>query len=98
MQKYWVYIIGNKYMSTLYTGVTNDIVRRVWEHKNGEIKGCTQRYRCSHLLYFEDFADVNQAIAREKQIKGWRRDRKIELIMSLNPDRLDLAVDWYREN
>ncbi len=98
MQKYWVYIIGNKYMSTLYTGVTNDIVRRVWEHKNGEIKGFTQRYRCSHLLYFEDFADVNQAIAREKQIKGWRRDRKIELIMSLNPDRLDLAVDWYREN
>ena len=85
-------------MSTLYTGVTNDIVRRVWEHKNGEIKGFTQRYRCSHLLYFEDFADVNQAIAREKQIKGWRRDRKIELIMSLNPDRLDLAVDWYREN
>ncbi len=98
MQKYWVYIIGNKYMSTLYTGVTNDIVRRVWEHKNGEIKGFTQRYRCSHLLYFEDFADINQAIAREKQIKGWRRDRKIELIMSLNPDRLDLAVDWYREN
>ena len=98
MQKYWVYIVCNKYMSALYTGVTNDIVRRIWEHKAGDIKGFTQRYKCTNLLYFEEYADIHQAIAREKQIKGWRRERKIELIVSLNPTREDLATEWYSEN
>ena len=97
MNKYWVYIVSNWYMSTIYTGVTNDIVRRVWEHRSGKIKGFTYRYKCEQLLYFEEFGDINQAIAREKQIKGWRRDKKIELIISLNPMRRDLAVDWYEE-
>mgnify|MGYP003538148478 FL=1 len=97
MHKYWVYTMGNKYMSVIYTGVTNDIVRRIWEHKYGNIRGFTFKYRCSQLLYFEEFRDVNQAIAREKHIKGWRRDKKLELITSLNPERRDLANDWFEE-
>ena len=97
MLKYWIYIVSNRYMSTIYTGVTNDIVRRVWEHKYGNIKGFTHIYKCNILLYFEQFSDINQAIAREKQIKGWRRDKKIELIVALNPERQDLAADWFVE-
>ena len=97
MNKYWVYIISNKYMSTIYTGVTNDIVRRVWEHRSGNIRGFTSRYKCGWLLYYEEFSDINQAIAREKQIKGWKRDKKIELIISLNPMRKDLANEWFEE-
>ena len=60
MHKYWVYIVSNKYMSSIYIGVTNDIERRIWEHKYGNIKGFTCRYKCSHLMYYEEFADVNQ--------------------------------------
>ena len=97
MNRYWVYIISNKYMSTIYTGVTNDIVRRVWEHRSGNIRGFTSRYKCGWLLYYEEFSDINQAIAREKQIKGWKRDKKIELIISLNPMRKDLANEWFEE-
>ena len=97
MNKYWVYIVFNKYMSTIYTGVTNDIVRRVWEHRSGNIRGFTSRYKCGWLLYYEEFSDINQAIAREKQIKGWKRDKKIELIISLNPMRKDLANEWFEE-
>ena len=97
MNKYWVYIVSNKYMSTIYTGVTNDIVRRVWEHRSGNIWGFTSRYKCGWLLYYEEFSDINQAIAREKQIKGWKRDKKIELIISLNPMRKDLAKEWFEE-
>ena len=97
MNKYWVYIVSNRYMSTIYTGVTNDIVRRVWEHRSGNIRGFTSRYKCGWLLYYEEFSDINQAIAREKQIKGWKRDKKIELIISLNPMRKDLANEWFEE-
>ena len=97
MNRYWVYIVSNKYMSTIYTGVTNDIVRRVWEHRSGNIRGFTSRYKCGWLLYYEEFSDINQAIAREKQIKGWKRDKKIELIISLNPMRKDLAKEWFEE-
>lgn len=97
MNKYWVYIVSNKYMSTIYTGVTNDIVRRVWEHRSVNIRGFTSRYNCVWLLYYEEFGDINQAIAREKQIKGWKRDKKIELIISLNPMRRDLANEWFEE-
>jgi putative endonuclease len=98
MRKYWIYIVGNKYLSSLYTGVTNNLVRRVWEHKCGNVEGFTHKYRCSNLLYFEEYGDINNAIAREKQIKGWRRDKKIELIISMNPDRVDLAADWFVES
>ncbi len=80
----------NKYDRVLYTGVTNNLSRRVYEHKN-KLNDCfTARYNVTKLVYFEDFNDVNQAIIREKQIKGWVRRRKIELIEAVNSDYNDL--------
>ena len=95
MQRYWVYIIGNKGATVVYIGVTNNIHRRVAEHKIGAIPGYTQRYKCDKLLYFEEFQNINQAIAREKELKGWKRERKESLIAMLNPHRVDLASDWF---
>ncbi len=80
---------------TLYTGMTNDLLRRVYEHKNKFIPGFTNKYNIDRLLYFEETDDVNVAILREKQIKGWLRRKKIELIERDNPDREDLSEDWY---
>lgn len=74
----------------LYTGITNDIVRRVEEHKNHTHKGFTDKYRCNTLVYYEHFTDINYAIYREKEIKKWRRDKKIALINSTNPTWNDL--------
>ncbi len=79
----------------MYIGVTNDIHRRVYEHKNGLIEGFTSKYKCHHLLYHERHNDVNTAIAREKQLKGWTRAKKEELIREMNPERVDLAAEWY---
>ncbi|HEV2490696.1 MAG TPA: GIY-YIG nuclease family protein [Candidatus Acidoferrales bacterium] len=90
---FWVYIMTN-HSRTLYTGVTNDILRRVAEHKRGEIAGFTQRYRLVRLAYFESFASIRDAIVREKQIKGWLRRKKVALIHSGNPRWKDLAADW----
>ena len=75
----------------LYTGVTGDLVRRMIEHRNGLVRGSTSRYRIFRLVYFEGYAGVNQAIAREKEIKAWRRDKKIWLIERRNPAWQDLA-------
>ncbi len=80
---------------TLYTGITNNIRKRVYEHKNKLIPGFTKKYNISRLIYFETFGDVYSAIAREKTIKGWLRKKKIELIRETNPDWKDLAEDWY---
>ena len=80
---------------TLYTGVTNDILRRVAQHKRGEPAGFTHRYRLTRLAWFESFGRISVAIAREKQIKGWLRSRKIALIESKNPRWKDLAANWY---
>jgi putative endonuclease len=79
---------------TLYTGVTNDLQRRVYEHKQKLVPGFTAKYNITKLVYYEVTADVNSAIAREKQIKGWLRVKKINLIESNNPNWLDLAEDW----
>jgi putative endonuclease len=79
---------------TLYTGVTNDLQRRVYEHKQKLVPGFTAKYNITKLVYCEVTADVNSAIAREKQIKGWLRVKKINLIESNNPNWLDLAEDW----
>lgn len=79
----------------LYTGVTGDLIRRVFEHKNKLIDGFTKRYNINRLVYFESTDDVTVAIAREKQIKGILRSKKIELIKTINPDFKDLAEDWY---
>ena len=77
MNSYYVYIMANKTDSTLYIGVTNDLVRRVYEHKNKLIEGFTCRYNVTKLVYFEITEDINAAIAREKQLKLWKRDKKI---------------------
>ncbi|KAA3615841.1 MAG: GIY-YIG nuclease family protein [Calditrichaeota bacterium] len=83
---YYVYILTNKTNNVLYTGVTNDLVKRVFEHKNKIIKGFTSKYNVSKLIYFEHFTSIEYAIRREKQIKGWKRFKKIDLIESVNTD------------
>ncbi len=86
----FVYILASKKYGTLYTGVTNDLVRRVSEHKEGKIKGFTKEYKVKHLVYFEHFDDAENAIKREKQIKGWKRQYKINVINDINPHWEDL--------
>jgi len=93
-RNYYVYIMTNK-SGTLYTGITNNIEKRVFEHKNKLVPGFTQKYNINQLIHFEAFSDVYSAIAREKAIKGWLRKKKIELIQKDNPDWKDLAQDWY---
>jgi putative endonuclease len=88
--RYFVYILTNKGKTVLYTGVTNDLLRRIAEHKQGITKGFTSRYNIKNLIYFEEYQDVNQAIQREKEIKGWRRQKKVDLILKSNPDLKDL--------
>ncbi|MBQ1939882.1 MAG: GIY-YIG nuclease family protein [Alistipes sp.] len=94
MQRSWVYIISNATRSTLYIGVTNDLRRRMREHKNGEGSLFARRYRCYDLLYYEEWPDIRQAIEREKQLKGWLRSRKEELIKRLNPELVDLSNEF----
>ncbi len=96
MRQYYIYIMANL-ARTLYTGVTNDLERRVFEHRKKRIPGFTQRYDLTRLVYYEATNDVRAAIAREKQIKGWLRAKKITLIESMNPEWEDLAADWYGE-
>ena len=91
MTKYWVYMMGSPRGKALYTGVTNNLLRRVREHKSGQIEGFTKRYKCHNLLYFEEYTDIRNAIAREKQLKRWTRNRKEELIRTINPERRDLT-------
>ncbi len=91
-KKYYTYIASNFTNTVLYTGVTNDLQRRMHEHKNKLIKGFTSRYNINKLLYFQEFKSVNEAISAEKKIKGWVRIRKIELIKSSNPDFRDLLA------
>jgi len=79
---------------TLYTGVTNNLNRRVYEHKNKLIQGFTAKYNITKLVYFEICTDINQAIAREKQIKSWLRKKKVYLIESVNPEWNDLSQEW----
>ena len=91
--QYWVYIATNG-SKTLYTGVTNDLQRRMYEHTNSLMPGFTSKYRIDRLVYFEATSDVRAAIAREKQIKGWRRERKVALIEAANPKWSDLSREW----
>ena len=91
---YYICILTNK-SGTLYTGVTGNLKRRVWQHKTKEVKGFTRKYNIDKLIYYETFGDVWSAIAREKQIKGWVRRRKLELIGSMNAEWRDLSEGWY---
>jgi putative endonuclease len=90
--RYWIYVMSNV-SRTLYIGMTNDLVRRVWEHRQKTNPGFTVQYNVTQLVYFEEAAHPQVAIAREKELKGWRRSRKIELISSVNPTWRDLADD-----
>ena len=92
-KNYYVYMMTN-ISKTLYVGITNDIDRRVYEHKHKLIDGFTKKYNIVKLVYFEETDDVNSAIAREKQIKGWLRKKKIALIESVNPHWKDLSEDF----
>ena len=87
---YYIYIMSNTKDTVLYVGMTNDLTRRVEEHKSNSLPGFTQKYCCHKLVYYETYSDVNQAIYREKQIKGWLRSKKDVLINSINPERRDL--------
>lgn len=93
MNNYYVYILSS-YSRTLYIGVTNDLEKRLYKHKNKLIDGFTARYNINQLVYFESCSDINEAISREKYLKGWVRQRKIELIEETNPDWTDLAISW----
>ncbi len=95
-QRYWVYVLTNKPNGTLYVGVTNSIERRIWEHQTGAVPGFTRQYGLKRLVYLEEYRDVSQAIAREKEIKGWLRARKTALIKKSNPLWKDLAEEWSR--
>jgi putative endonuclease len=91
---YSVYMIASK-SRVLYMGMTNDLHRRVFEHKNDAIEGFTRQYKCHRLVYYESFDDVNKAIDREKQLKRWNRTKKEWLIAQRNPTWKDLAGEWY---
>ena len=90
MKTHYVYILASKRNGTLYIGVTNDIIRRVYEHKNDLINGFTKKYKVHMLVYYEHANDIYSAIQREKSLKKWERKWKIELIETINPDWHDL--------
>ncbi len=91
---YFVYILTNKTNKVLYTGVTNNLERRLYEHKNHLVDGFSSRYNTTKLVYYEISESVESAIAREKQIKAYRRDKKIALINESNSERKDLSLEW----
>ena len=91
---YYVYILTNRTDDVLYTGVTNDLSRRLYEHKHKIVEGFTAKYNVHKLVYYEVTTDIRAAIEREKQIKGWVRVKKIALIETINPDWKDLSAEW----
>ena len=96
MRQYYVYIMTNK-SGTLYTGLTNNLERRMYEHKEKLLKGFSEKYNISRLVFYEAFSDIRSAISREKQIKGWVRSKKIEIIELMNPGWKDLSDEWVME-
>jgi len=94
MRDYYVYIMASR-SRTLYTAVTNDLTRRVGKHKLKLLPGFTDRYHIERLVYFEHTGDIRSAIRREKQIKGWVREKKLALIRSMNPGWRDLSEGWF---
>ena len=93
-KSYYVYLITNWNNKVLYIGVTNNLERRLYEHKNKLIDGFTKKYNVNKLVYFEETTDIKSAIAREKEIKGWRREKKNKLIESSNKHWKNLSEDW----
>ena len=93
MKQYYVYILASKKNGTLYIGVTNNLLKRVYEHKSNLVGGFTQKYNVHNLVYYEEHNDIGKAITREKQMKKWKRQWKIELIEQFNPQWRDLYCD-----
>lgn len=89
-RQYFIYIVASKRNGTLYTGVTSDLSKRVWEHKNGVVEGFTKTHKIGLLVYFEAYKDIQEAIRREKRLKRWNRKWKLDLIEEFNPDWNDL--------
>ena len=94
MKQYFVYLAAS-FSRVLYIGVTNNLVRRFYEHKTKQIAGFTSKYNVTRLVYFEETTDIQSALAREKEIKKWRREKKIALIESLNSNWDDLSAEWF---
>lgn len=94
MEHYYTYILSNDNNRVIYVGMTNDLRRRLYEHKNELIDGFTAKYNVHKLVFFETFSDPMEAIKREKQLKGWRREKKDALIENNNPDWKDLSLEW----
>ncbi len=94
MKQYYVYILTNKTDKVLYIGITSNLIRRIYEHKNKLVEGFTKKYNLSKLVYFETTNDVNSALIREKQLKNWHRDWKLNIIKKHNPDWKDLSEEW----
>jgi putative endonuclease len=93
-ERYYSYLITNWNNKVMYVGVTNNLERRIYEHKNKMVKGFTEKYNVRKLVYFEDTKDVIAAIEREKEIKKWRRQKKDQLVNSSNPNWKDLSLEW----
>ena len=94
MKSYWVYIMTNKARTVFYIDVTNNLARRWWEHSNGLIEGFSKTYNCHDLIYYEEYDQINLAIAREKQLKSITRAKKEALINLINPDWKDYPTQW----
>ncbi|MFC1622660.1 GIY-YIG nuclease family protein [Patescibacteria group bacterium] len=94
--EFYLYFMASP-TGTLYVGVTNNLVKRVWQHKNKKIKGFTEKYSCNKLVYYEIYQYVYDALAREKQIKRWNRKKKENLIKKINPHWKDLSENWFKE-
>ena len=93
---YYVYLMTNWNNKVMYVGITNNLERRVYEHKQKLVKGFTEKYKVDKLVYFEETSDVWAALAREKEIKKWRREKKNNLVQSLNPRWIDLSEGWFK--
>jgi len=93
MKKFYVYILASQKNGTLYTGVTSDLIKRIYEHKQNLVEGFTKKYNVCQLVYFEETSDVTSAIEREKRLKSWKRNWKIELIEKQNPKWKDLYYE-----
>jgi putative endonuclease len=95
--RYYVYMMQSSSRRALYIGMTNNLHRRLFQHKTQEFEGFTDSYDAVRLVYWESFDDVHKTIAREKQLKNWRREKKLWLIARMNPKFRDLAADWYEK-
>jgi putative endonuclease len=95
MPSFYVYLLTNQNNKVMYVGMTNHLERRVYEHQTKQVTGFTEKYNVSKLVYFEETPDVHAAIAREKEIKKWRREKKNRLVVAANPEWKDLSEGWF---